>query len=155
LFFLNDLSPKIRDQLMVSIRDRALVQARARGISDDTIRTTIQRPWRQILKWDLVGSLFGIACFLLVSFVAASFFTIYYVVTFRNASGLSFTVQQAKGLNTWFWAADIIALIVVGVLSDWLRVRKPFMVFGAIGSMVMLCSSPGRAIRTPGTTPWP
>ncbi len=138
LFFLKDLSPKIRDQLMVSISDRALVEARARGTSADDLQTATEHPWHQILRADLIGSSFGIAVFLLVYFVAAVFFTIYYVVTFKNPDGLSFTVKQANGLNTWFWTADIIALIVAGVLSDRLRVRKPFMMIGAVGSMVML-----------------
>ena len=95
-------------------------------------------PWRQILKWDLVGSSFGIAVFLLIYYAAAAFFTIYYSVTFKNPNGLAFTVKQANGLNTWFWAADIVALIVAGVLSDRLRVRKPFMLIGALGSIVIL-----------------
>jgi hypothetical protein len=47
-------------------------------------------------------------------------------------------VTQANGLNQWFWGADIIALILVGIFSDKLRVRKPFMLFGALASMVML-----------------
>jgi hypothetical protein len=76
--------------------------------------------------------------FLLIYYVAAAFFTIYYVVTFKNPSGLNFTVTQANGLNTWFWTADIIALIVAGALSDRVRVRKPFMLIGAIGAMAFL-----------------
>jgi MFS family permease len=138
LFFLKDLSSKIRDQLMVSVHDRALVEARALGLSDEVVKEATARPWSQILKWDLVGSAFGISIFLLIYFVAASFFTIYYVVTFKNPSGLNFTVTQANGLNTWFWAADTIALITVGVLSDRLRVRKPFMLIGTLWSMAAL-----------------
>ncbi|HUZ08882.1 MAG TPA: MFS transporter [Acidimicrobiales bacterium] len=138
LFFLKDLSPRIRDQLMVSINDRTLVESRSRGITAEQLRAAIDRPWRQILKWDLVGSSLGIAMFLLFYYVAASFFTIYYAVTFKNPDGTPFSVTQANGLNTWFWAADIIALIVVGVLSDRLRVRKPFMLVGSLGAMAML-----------------
>ena len=138
LLFLRDLSPRLRDQLMISISDRTLVEARSRGISAEDLRAAVERPWRQILKWDLVGSAFGIAVFLLFYYVAASFFTIYYAVTFKNPDGTPFTVTQANGLNTWFWAADIVALIVVGLISDRLRVRKPFMLFGALGAMAML-----------------
>lgn len=138
IFFLKDLSPRIRDQLMVSLRDRALVEARARGLSDEDVRAATTRPWRQILKWDLAGSSIGISVFLLVYYVAAGFFTIYYAVSFKNPDGTNFTTQQANGLNTWFWAFDIGALIVVGLLSDRLRVRKPFMLFGALLSMAML-----------------
>jgi mannose/fructose/N-acetylgalactosamine-specific phosphotransferase system component IID len=71
--------------------------------------------------------------FLLVYYAAASLFTIYYPVIFKNPNGTNFTVTQANGLNTWFWGADIVALIVVGVLSDALKVRKPFMLVGASG----------------------
>ena len=56
LFFLKDLSPQIRDQLMVSSRDQALVEARARGLSDHDLLEASEHPWRQILHWDLVGA---------------------------------------------------------------------------------------------------
>ena len=69
-------------------------------------------------------------------YAAASLFTIYYPVIFKNADGTNFSVTQANGLNTWFWTADILSLIVVGLLSDWLKVRKPFMLLGAVVSMV-------------------
>ncbi len=138
LLFLKDLSPRLRDQLMVSVTDKALVQARASGISDQELREATKHPWRQIVKWDLIGSSLGISIFLLVYFAAASFFTIYYVVTFVNADGLPFSVTQANGLNTWFWTADIVALIVAGILSDWLKVRKPFMLIGTFGAMGFL-----------------
>ena len=138
LFFLKDLSPQIRDQLMVSARDQALVEARARGLTDHELLEASEHPWRQILHWDLVLSAFGIALFLLLYYAAASLFTIYYPVIFKNPNGTNFTVTQANGLNTWFWTADIISLIVVGLLSDALKVRKPFMIVGAALTAVML-----------------
>ncbi|HEX3795723.1 MAG TPA: MFS transporter [Acidimicrobiales bacterium] len=138
LLALKDLSTGLRDQLMVSARDQALIEARARGLSDHQLLSAREHPWRQILRWDLIGSSFGIATFLLVYYAAASLFTIYYPVIFKNADGTNFTVTQANGLNTWFWGADIVALIVVGLLSDALKVRKPFMLAGAVISMVML-----------------
>ena len=71
-------------------------------------------------------------------YAAASLFTIYYPVIFQNPNGSGFTVTQANGLNTWFWGADMVSLVVVGVLSDALKVRKPFMLVGAVVSIVML-----------------
>ena len=133
LVFLKDLSAQIRDQLMVSARDQALVEARARGLSDRQLVEATEKPWKQILKWDLVGMSIGIALFLLVYYAAASLFTIYYPVIFQNPNGSGFTVTQANGLNTWFWGADMVSLVVVGILSDALKVRKPFMLFGAVG----------------------
>jgi MFS family permease len=138
LFFMKDLSPEIRDQLMVSTRDRALVEAKARGVSIAEVQAATEHPWRQIVKWDLVISSFGIAVFLLIYYAAAAFFTIFYAVTFQNPDGVNFSTAQVNGLNTWFWGADIIALIVVGIVSDKLRVRKPLMVIGTIGAIVTL-----------------
>ncbi len=130
---------------MVSARDQALVEARARGLTERQLVAATENPWRQILHWDLVGMAFGIACFLLVYYAAASLFTIYYPVIFHNPDGTNFTVTQANGLNTWFWGADIVSLIVVGLVSDALRVRKPFMLAGTALSMVMLIIFLGNA----------
>ncbi len=138
LFFLKDLSPRLRDQLVVSEQDRALIEAKTRGLSPSELIRATTHPWRQILKVDLVVSAMGISLFLLVYYAASAFFTIYWATVFKNPSGLNFTTVQANRLNQWFWAADAVALIVFGVLSDKLRVRKPFMMVGAVGSIVML-----------------
>jgi MFS family permease len=126
LFGLRELSPNLRDQLMVSMRDRALVEAKASGVKVDT-----NRPWRQMMHISIVGSAFAIAVFLILYYTAVGFFTIYFTTIF------GFSLAQANGIGNWFWAFDAVALIVVGVVSDRLRVRKPFMVIGAIGAIVM------------------
>src|SRR5580700_10303936 len=87
LVFLKHISAQLRDQLMVSARDQALVEARARGLSDRLLVEATEKPWKQILKWDLVGMSIGIALFLLVYYAAASLFTIYYPVIFQNPDG--------------------------------------------------------------------
>ncbi len=138
LVLMKDLSSKLRDQLMVSAQDQALIEAKARGISAQEVLLATTRPWRQIFKWDLALSSFGIAVFLLVYYAASGFFTIFYSTVFLNPNGVNFSVSQANHLNEWFWAADAVALIVFGVLSDVLKVRKPFMLIGAIGAIVTL-----------------
>jgi MFS family permease len=138
LFFMKDLSPRLREQLVVSEQDQALVEARTRGISEEAVRDATQHPWRQILSWDLVGSAVGISLFLLVYYAASAFFTIYWATVFTNSQGINLTTADANYLNTWFWAADAVALVVFGVLSDRLRVRKPLMLVGALGAIVML-----------------
>jgi MFS family permease len=138
LIWLKDLSSRLRDQLMVSEQDRALVEAKARGLSAKELISATTHPWRQILKADLVVSAMGISLFLLIYYAASAFFTIYWATVFKNPSGLNFTTVQANRLNQWYWGADAVALIVFGVLSDKLRVRKPFMLVGALGSIVML-----------------
>jgi MFS family permease len=128
LFGLRELSPGIRDQLMVSLHDRALIQARAKGID---IVASLRRPWRQMLHLDIVGSAFAIAVFLIIYYTAVGFFTIYFTSIF------GFSLAQANGIGNWFWAFDALALVLVGLLSDKVRVRKPFMVAGAVGAVIM------------------
>jgi hypothetical protein len=113
---------------MVSIKDRALVEARARGLD---IEESLRRPWRQMLKLDIIGSAFAISVFLILYYTAVGFFTVY----FTTLHG--FSLSKANSIGDWFWGFDAGALILVGVISDRLRVRKPFMVIGAIGAIVM------------------
>jgi MFS family permease len=126
--FLRELSPELRDQLMVSFRDRALLEARARGLD---VSELLRKPWRQMLRLDIIGSAFAISVFLLVYYTAVGFFTIY----FTTLHG--FTESKANSIGNWFWAFDAAALIIVGIVSDRVRVRKPFMVVGAVGAAVM------------------
>jgi MFS family permease len=136
LFGLRELSPNLRDQLMVSLHDRALVEARAAGIDVDK---AIERPWRQVLTPRVIGSAFAISVFLIIYYTAVGFFTIYFTTIY------GFSLAQANGIGNWFWGIDALALIVVGVVSDRLRVRKPFMLVGALGAIVMTIVFLGRA----------
>ena len=151
LFFMKDLSSRLRDQLMVSEQDRALVEAKARGLTEADVLAATAHPWRQILKWDLVGSAAGISVFLLLYYAASAFFTIYWATVFKNPNGLNLSTSQANNLNAWFWWADIVALILFGVLSDLLKVRKPLMLVGAISSIVTLIIF-SHAANNPHTT---
>ncbi|HZU78366.1 MAG TPA: MFS transporter [Acidimicrobiales bacterium] len=128
LFGLRELSPNLRDQLMVSMHDRALIEARASGLD---ISESLKNPWRQMLHLDVVGSAFAIAVFLIIYYTAVGFFVIYFSTIF------GFTEAQANGIGNWFWAFDAVALILIGLASDKLRVRKPFMIAGALGAVAM------------------
>ncbi len=128
-FFLRELSPQLRNQLMVSERERALIEARAMGID---VEKTTAHPIRSMMKPDLIASSVAISLFLLFYFASVSVLTIYWVVTFNR------TASQANGINVWLAASLSAGLVVAGVLSDWARVRKPFMLFGAICAIVMM-----------------
>jgi MFS family permease len=125
---LRELSPQLRDQLMVSHRDRALIEARARGLN---IEESLRRPWRQMLHLDIIGSAFAISVFLLIYYTAVGFFTVYFTALYH------FSLSTANSIGDWFWGFDAIALIVVGIISDRVRVRKPFMVLGGVGAAVL------------------
>jgi MFS family permease len=128
-FFLRELSPGLRDQLMVTERERALVEARAKGIE---MEAAAAHPFRSMLKLDLIASSVAISLFLLFYYASVSVLTIYWVVTFNR------TTPQANGINVWLAGFLSLGLVVAGVLSDWAKVRKPFMLAGAICAMVML-----------------
>jgi hypothetical protein len=114
---------------MVSIRDRALVEARAKGLD---IEASLKHPFRQLLKLDIVVSAIGIAVMLLVYYTAVAFGTIYFETIF------GFTLNQANKLGDWNWGINAISLIVIGVISDRFRVRKPFMVIGGVFAAIMI-----------------
>jgi MFS family permease len=127
--FLRELSPQLRDQLMVSERERALVEAKAMGLD---VETATAHPIRSMFKLDLVSSSIAISVFLLFYYASVSVLTIYWVVTFNR------TAAQANGINVWLAAALSIGLVVAGALSDLARVRKPFMLLGAGCAIVMM-----------------
>jgi MFS transporter, ACS family, D-galactonate transporter len=126
LIGLRELSPRLRDQLMVSRKDRELIEARAAGID---IEDTLHHPFRQMLKPDILLSAFAISVFLIIYYVAVGFFPVFFETVFGYSQG------KANTLGDWFWAFDAGGLIVVGVISDRLRVRKPFMIVGALGAI--------------------
>jgi len=48
-----------------------------------------------------------------------------------------FSVKNANGLGNWNWGFNVIAVIGIGFVSDYFRVRKPFMVIGGVLAAVM------------------
>lgn len=122
--FLRELAPGLRDQVMVSERDRALIEARARkGVGID-----LDAPFRQLMHADIIVSAFGVSVLLLFYYTAVAFGTVYLATVFH------FSIAQANAVGNWSWAANAVALVVAGVASDRLRVRKPFMLAGGLGA---------------------
>jgi MFS family permease len=126
---LRELSPRLRDQIMVSLRDRAVVEARAQGLEPEQ---ALRGHWRQMLRLDVVGSAFAISVFLLLYFAAVGTAVVYFTTVF------GYSVARANAVLNWYWAANAVSLVVVGLISDRLKVRKPFMLIGAIASIVVL-----------------
>src|SRR5579875_359676 len=127
-FGLRELSPQLRAQLMVTERERALVEARARGID---FEATIRKPLQSVLHLDLILSSIGISVFLLIYYAAVTIFTIYWVLVFGQ------TTANANGIKVWFAACNAGAVVVTGIISDALHVRKPFMLIGTAGAIAM------------------
>jgi MFS family permease len=118
---LRELSPGLRDQLMVSSRERMLVEARAAGVD---IEKSLRHPFGQMFKLELVGPAIGIGVFLIIYYTLIAFLVVF------MASIFGYTQLRANLLGNWIWAFNAVALLIVGVLSDKVRVRKPFMLIG-------------------------
>ncbi len=142
---LRELSPRLRDQLMVSIRDRALIEARAAGLDPEK---ALHGHWRQMLRLDIVGPAFGISVFLMLYYVFVGFLVVFFATVF------GYSDAKTNNLANWFWIAYAIAVVVSGVVSDRLLVRKPFMLAGAaislvgIGLFATSTTSPGTGYHT-------
>ncbi len=62
---LKELSPALRDQLMVSMQDRALIEARAKGLTEEDIAAALRNPFRQLIKPDIIISSIAVSIMLL------------------------------------------------------------------------------------------
>jgi MFS family permease len=129
LLFLRELSPQLRDQLMVTMRDRALIEARAKGLD---IAAALQHPWRQLIKFDIIVSAVAVSIMLLIYYTAVGFSVIFLSTVFGE------NLKNANGLGNWNWGFNAIGVILIGVISDRFRVRKPFMIVGGIVAAVMV-----------------
>lgn len=127
--FLRELSPGLRNQIMVSENERALVEARAKGIN---MEKATAHPLRSMLRLDLITSSVAISVLLLFYFASVSVLTLYWVVIFGRST------SDANGINVWYAGILSGSLVVFGVFSDKLRVRKPFMLAGAASCIVMM-----------------
>ncbi len=124
---LRELSPALRDQLMVSLRDRALIEARAAGIDPDT---ALASHWKQMLRVDIIGSALAISVFLLLYYILVGFAVVYFATVY------GYSEARGNSLANWYWIANAVSLVVTGVLTDRFRVRKPFMIVGGVISIV-------------------
>jgi MFS family permease len=141
---LRELSPALRDQLMVTMRDRALIEARAKGLNDADIQTALKHPFRQLLKPDIIVSAVAVSVMLLIYYTAVAFSLVYLTTVF------GFPVKDANGLGNWNWGFNAIGVIAIGIVSDRFRVRKPFMVLGGVVGAAMVVVYLEQAGHHPG-----
>jgi MFS family permease len=124
---LRELSPRLRDQLMVTMRDRTLIEARAQGVPEQRLAGN---PWKQMARVDIVLPALAISVFLLLYYIFVAFLVVYFSTVF------GYSEAKANNLANWYWVANAIGLLVAGLLSDRLRVRKPVMVVGTVLSLI-------------------
>ena len=125
--FLRELAPHLRNQKIHSIQERVAIEARARGLEIQSV----ERPWKQMARVDILVPALGVSLFLLLYFSALSVFVIYF------SSVFGYSQARSNGLGNWFWAADALAVVLAGLISDKLGVRKPLMVLGSVVAVIM------------------
>ncbi len=128
LFGLRELKPELRDQLMVSLKSRKLIELKVNNID---VATALKHPWKQMTQLNIALPALAVSVFLLIYYAAVGFFVVYFVSVF------GFSEAQGNGLGNWFWAVDAIGVVVIGIISDRIRVRKPLMLIGALVAIVM------------------
>ena len=126
--FLRELSPGLRDQVMNTVQEKEVVESRAASID---VESALRHPWRQMLKPRLLISSVGISVFLLMYYAAVGYFPLYLNAIFK------FTLAQANGLVSIYWAVNVIAAILFGYLSDRLHTRKLFMFLGGVTTIIV------------------
>ncbi len=126
--FLRELAPGLRDQIMNSVQEKEVIEQRAASID---VEAALRHPWRQMIKPRLLISSFGISIFLLMYYAAVGYFPLYLNSIFR------FTLAEANGLVSIFWAVNVIAAVLFGFFSDRLHVRKPFMFLGGVLTVIV------------------
>jgi MFS family permease len=123
LLFLRELSPTLRNQRIVHEQDKHLVELKSKMGHLDT--THKHSGW-QMLRANIIVPAMGIGSLLLFYGVMTGFATLYLTTTFH------YSVHEASVMLTWGWVANGVALVVGGMFSDWLGVRKPVMLVGAL-----------------------
>ncbi|CCH79540.1 Major facilitator superfamily MFS_1 [Nostocoides japonicum T1-X7] len=126
---LKELAPALRDQVMVEEKDRALLEARVKGID---VEASLAHPSRQMFKPDIILSSIAISVFLLFYIGMVAFGPTYFEVNF------GYSETKANSVLVWAWAFNVGGLILAGLLSDRILVRKPLMLAGSIVQLVML-----------------
>ena len=112
---LKELSPALRDPMMVTMHDRALIEARAKGLTEEDIEAALRHPFRQLMKPDVIISSIAVSIMLLFYYTNVAFSVIYLNSVF------GFSLKDANGLGNWAWGFNVIAVILVGIISDRFR----------------------------------
>ena len=120
---LRELNAAHRDRIVGALEAETQAALAARGLSHEE---ATRAPYRQMLKPDILLSSLAISIFLLFYYTAVGFLPVYFQTT------LNFSASQANDLLNYLWAATAASMLLFGIASDRLRVRKPFMLAGGL-----------------------
>ena len=127
LFWLKELSPALRDQAAVSEADRELLEKRAAAgkVSMDT-----SHPWRQLMHADVILPAIGFSVALLFYYTIVGFAPVLFTTVWHM------NLTDANSVVAWAWGFNVLVSLTYGSLVDKTRVRKPWILAGAIGAVI-------------------
>jgi MFS family permease len=127
LLGLRELSASLRNQVIVSAQESDRVEAQARlAAPEPHTRGT----WRQVLRLPILLGAIGYPLYQLMVVTVITFFPLYL------SSSAGFPLSQADAMLSAFWVMYGGAALLVGVISDLTRVRKPYILLGCTGTMI-------------------
>ena len=101
---------------MVTMRDRALIEAQGQGHRHRRVAPEPVRPAGEAGRGHLCPA--GISIFLLIYYTAVGFGLIYFTTVF------GFSVKDGNGLGNWNWGFNVVAVVLSGFVSDKLPGEK-------------------------------
>jgi MFS family permease len=128
LFLLRELPPHLRAQVIATEEDLAVIERTTSSSEDSKVvaQASGLGKWRQVATPRIISANLAIMLYLVIFVTASGFLTLY------NVEVQHMSLAKANDLATLYWAANCVALVGFGVLSDRLLVRKPIMFAGAI-----------------------
>jgi MFS family permease len=140
-FGLRELAPGLRGQVLVTADDAAWVEEQA---ADFDAAEATRRPWRQMLRASILIGALGYGAYNVPRYSFNVF-----LPTYLN-SVLALPLERANGIASFFGVAFIAGSLAVGLVSDRLQARKPFMLLGTLALVLTLLFFMGLA---PDTAP--
>lgn len=123
LFWLKELSPELRDQAAVSEDDRELLEAR---VAAGKVEINTAHPWRQLMHADVIIPAVGFSVALLFYYTIVGFAPVLFTTVWHM------TLTDANSVVAWAWGFNVLVSLTYGSLVDKTRVRKPWILAGAI-----------------------
>lgn len=132
VLFLKDLSPDLRLRIFKS--ELASMQAEGRRMpSAGEIPSGTRDAFGQLLRHSEVWLLVvGVVANLTLYFTLQPFGPLMFTQAFH------YSPAEAASLNAYFWLANMVVLILTGIVSDKLQLRKPIAIFGTILAVGLL-----------------
>ena len=146
LFLLKDLSSQLRVQIFRS--EVAAMEAEGRAPAASEMPSSTRDAFGRLLRhseiWLLV---LGVAANLTLYFTIQPFGPLMFTQAFH------YTPAEAARMNSYFWLANLAALVLTGLISDRLQLRKPIaIVGGCLSCGLMLWWIPTFGHTLPQTT---